>query len=343
MTAPGPFGLADAQFWTAPYATKDAVRGKLLTDDFRGTLIDAPRQVAVTERDTLPLVGCWVATEAEVRSEPFERRAVVASVRLEDDRVFVDRLNEPRVRDDRKAPPAPPNSAGSDGDDDEAVFAHMFTADVRQRLALPWRESTLLTTLLHGKRASNRVRTVLGPSATAWVDPEVARVKAEAAAETWPEPVDPPPGDPLPSYRRAPEGPPVPDGAGVKLRALPRRITLSSAARAVVRGVFRAPVAPRHLVRPKPDDPAWSAGDPAATAIVPVTLVLLGGEAAPGPWVLDLRVPCHEKPAQGHVVGHFGLDLLQTVLKHRAPQPYVMYALVGELLSEPLELELVKV
>jgi len=338
VTALGPLGLADAQFWTAPYATKDAVRGKLLLDDFRGTLIDAPRQVAVSERDTLPLVGCWVATETEVRSEPFERRAVLASVRLEDDRVFVDRLNEPRVRDDRKAPPAPPPD-----DEDEAVFAHMFTADVRQRLALPWRESTILTTLLHGKRVSNRVRTVLGPSATAFVDPEVARVKAEAAAETWPEPVDPPPGDPLPSYRRAPEGPPVPDAPGVKLRALPRRITLSSAARAVVRGVFRAPVAPRHLVRPKPNDPAWSAGDPAATAIVPVTLVLIGGEAAPGPYVLDLRVPCHEKPAQGHIVGHFGVDLLQTVLKHRAAQPYVMYALVGELLSEPLELELVKV
>lgn len=334
----GPMGLADAQFWTAPYATKDAVRGRLMTDDFRGTVIDAPRRVPLTDRDTLPVVGCYVAAEAEVRREPFERRAVLVAVRLEDDQVFVERLNPPRTRDDRKPPPAPPEE-----DEDEAVFAHMFTADLRERLALPWRESTVLTTVLHGARASNRVRTVLGPSPSAWVDPEVARLKAEAVAETWPAPVAPPPGDPLPSYRRAPEGPPLGEGPGVKLRALPRRVTLSSAARAVVRGSFRAPVAARHLVRPRPDDPAWSVGDPAATAVVPVTLVILGLGEATGPFVLELRVPCHDKPADGHVTGHFGVDLLATALKHRTPQQYVIRALVGEQLSDPLELELVKV
>lgn len=338
----GPFGLVDEDFWRAPYATKDAVLDRLSAEEFRGVVIDAPERIPLGAARSFPLVGVHRATSSEARGERFDERAVVVAVRLDDDRVFADLLATPRVEDDADREGGAP--ADDDDDDDDAVFATPFCADLCERLGLPLRRSTVLTTVLLGPRRSNRVRTSIEHDPGSWVDPEAERLREEAAAATWPAPVAPPPGDPLPSYRRRVECPPLSTGAGVGLRALQRRVALGPEAALVVHGSFRVPVANRHLVRPKPDDPTWDPGDPAARAIVPVTLVAVGASPeAPGPFVLRLEVPCHEAPAGAPptATGYFSLDLLTGPLRHRTPQRYALHAFVGELQAEPLELELV--
>ncbi|MCW8137660.1 MAG: hypothetical protein KIT58_02020 [Planctomycetota bacterium] len=68
---PGPFGLDDADFWTQPYRTKDAVQQRLSKEGATGLFLDAPAKVLLDGRTKLPLVGCHVV--------PCARRAPPAS------------------------------------------------------------------------------------------------------------------------------------------------------------------------------------------------------------------------------------------------------------------------
>jgi hypothetical protein len=107
-----------------------------------------------------------------------------------------------------------------------------------------------------------------------------------------------------------------------------------------IKGSFRLPVRPRHLVRPTIEGAPLDVGDPLARAVLPLTIVVTG-ERVPGPWLVPLRVAAHQAPGpDGLVVGHFALDLLADGgLRVRTRQRYILYALAGEAFAGPYEVE----
>lgn len=331
------FGLTEDQFWTAPFATKNEVQERLSAAGFVGVAIDAPARVLHEHRETLPVVGCHVITFREARRLSFDRSAVLVAVRPEDGRVLADLVEVPRVVDTTQdEPPA------DDDDPGEGKYYRMFKADARARLDLPWRAGAWLVSVHLGPYDSNRARVELTRPRFAHEDPAVAEARAKAAAETWPEKASPAPGTPLPSYARGPATPRPPEAPGFKFIPPPRRTVAKKGAQLVLQAAFRLPVAPRHLVRPKPDDPAWDPGAPGAKAVVPITLLVVGEGDAPGPFLVPLQVPCFDAPAGGHVTGQLALDLLAApAMQHATPQRYRLRAFSGELVAGPIELELV--
>ena len=79
-------------------------------------------------------------------------------------------------------------------------------------------------------------------------------------------------------------------------------------------------------------------GDPNATAVIPITLLLIGNIET-GPWTIELRVPTFD-PIPGGVAGTvvagaFEIDLLSLPQMPRVPQTYFLRAISGEVITEP--------
>lgn len=327
---PGPFGLDDADFWTQPYRTKDAVQQRLSKEGATGLFLDAPAKVPLDGRTKLPLVGCHVVPLREARTARFAAGAVVAAAHLDEGRTHVALVEPPRVKD-----PSAPRPAPDDEDPGEGRVYKMFTLDAHARLPdLPWRPGSIVATvLLRGQRAERVRCELVVPPPRGWVDPVVAEAAAAAPPpERGPERVRPRPGGELPSYRKDARSPAPPAGVGlslVTLRRVPARGQL------MVRGTFALPLLPHQVVD------GHQVGDPEAKAVVPVDLVLLGEEAT-GPFVIDLAVPVHDLPPEGKPArGYFGLDLLaQPAMAHRKKQRYWLWAFAGEAMWGPQELAL---
>lgn len=352
---PGPLGLADADFWDAPRRTEDDVHARLIAEDFRGVVIDAPARVPLGRRATLPLSGVHVATVREGQTLSLDEAAVATAARLETHEVRAG-LAFPQ----KDLAPA----AGLDDDDDpgDALTLVSFEADLRAQLGVPWQPGTWLLTLLVRDQATNRVTVKLeAGGAGGFKDPAVAALMAGQRRPRYPQPVWPRqrPGKALPTYRARPDSPPVPGAPGIAL-SVGRLLRGSDDAQVVLRGSFRLPVLEREVV--KPADPtdaaalerldeqaradalreglAWQdPGDPDAAAVVSITLVSTGASRA-GPLVLHLQVPTYEPidPTADapEAVGHFALDLLaQPGGERLRDQTSFIYALCGPVLAGP--------
>jgi hypothetical protein len=327
-----PFGLADDDFWSAPFRTRDAVSDRLSGAGFTGLVIDAPARAVLDGRAGLPVVGLHRVSFRDEKTQRFTDRAVVAAVRLEDGQVWADLVEAPEPEDDSAPPPEE-----DEADPGEGFYTSNFRIDLCERLGVPRLPgSTFVVRVLLGPIASNAARIELARPRAAFVDPAVEEAAAALAAERRPAPVDPPAKEPLPSYVRGPLSPKLPDQGPALVLARPLR---APGGGLVVRGAFRAPVRARDLVRPTEEGAPLDVGDPAATAVVPVTLLLLG-ERFTGPYRLDLRVPLHEPVAAGAPgTGFFAVDVLAALGK-RTRQRYHLYAVCGDLLAGPHELEL---
>lgn len=346
----GPLGLADVEFWDAPRRTEDEVHDRLLDEGFLGVVIDAPARVPVGKRGTLPIVAVHAATLRETATLSLRAALVAAAVRLETNEVRVARAFAP-VSEDDVAP------AGIDPG--EGTSLRTFDVDLRDRLHLPWEAGTWLVGFFLRERASNRV-TVRLEAGGAPRDAVAAAFVAAHRRPRYPQPIAPRPRPgKLPSYEARPDSPPVPAEPGIAL-AVERLVKDTGDATAVLRGSFRLPVLEREVVKPadaadtalvealpeaqRPaalkDGLAWQdPGDPRATAVVPITLVVTGS-ARPGPSVLALQVPSFDPvdpTADAPVVtGHFALDLREGLGWDRlADQTSFIYALSGKAMAGP--------
>lgn len=327
------FGLADADFWAAPYKTKDAVQKRLSKEGKTGVFIDAPAKVPLDGRLDLPIVGCVVVTLRDAQKVSLDRAGLLAGVHLDDGRLHVARLREPRVLDPSR------RGAKPDGEDPgEGRVYSMFLVDAHERLPdLPWRRGAILTTVLlrDGGSLPLRARSELVPPPLpgAWIDPVVAEAAAGAPppAERKPPKVRPKPGGAT-SYARDPKAPAPPAAPGIAV-SVPKAAPAGNPL--IVRGAFAVPLLAHQVVT------AGDVGDPSAKAVVPVDLVLTG-EETPGPFHLDLGVPIAALPAEGApAVGHFALDLLaHPAMSHRKAQKYWLWAFAGEAVSGPHEVTL---
>lgn len=322
--------------WTASEEILEEVLDRLSDEEFLGLVAVGPEVVDLSHRKTLPLLGFRGCTLADEMRRPFVSMAILTAVRLESNQVFVDLACRPKPLS--PAPPGPP-PVPKDG-----TTHSRFAIEVRERLPdLPWRAGTLLTTVLLGDQQSNRIHTRLIAGSG---EPEVEAFLDARRRPAYPSPVVPAAGETWPSYRREPESPSIPEEVGIAL-SVERVAVVGPEHNAVLRGSFRLSAIPREIVRPEPEeeDSGWrEVGDPEATAVIPITVLIVGSEES-GPAVLRLQVPSYDAvdaaAERNEVTGHFNLDLLSLPGTPGLAQRYSIWALSGEALGGPAPLSFV--
>jgi hypothetical protein len=339
LLAQGAFGLADEAFLEGKTVDGSAqvVRKVLKDDKFMGMILDGPARVEIDKWETVPLAGVRKSSFEQNYDLPLEPRAILVAASVETGDVFAGPAFEHKDELTPR-PPRPPEFP-------EGENVKPFSIDVRKRLpTLPWRPGTLAFTVLLYDHRSNSVISRLEHKATK--DPEVARYLEAQKLPKFPQPASPDEGDDV-SYALRPGSPDVPARPGIAL-AIDRVAVDLPKARAVLHGSFRLPVGDGERVRPRPEGPGadrWhDVGDAKATAILPITLVITG-DSDLGPWVEHLRVPSRvpllTEGKQTWAVGHFHIDLLRAPDPVRQYQSYAVWAVSGDILSEPVKVSII--
>lgn len=342
----GFLGIEDAQFWAEPLKDQNAVTDRLFDQDLLGLLLDAPRRVPVAERQTLPIVSGHHASFRELRQRDLRRLGVLVAVERGTGQLLAGRLVPPdQLPPDLPGPP-PKEEKVADG-----TGVMLSLHDARDLLHLPWRKARVLLQLLMADRTSERLELEL-VEPPRFQDPAAAKFIAEHRRTPYPRRVAPPPGKAgaLPDYGPSKEGPAAPAAAGIAL-ALPKVAVEGEPV--VLRGALRRRPRPGEVVRPRPAEPEpadlaeelrWQdVGDPAATAVLSVHLVLLIGGVDVAPSVVVLQVPSRDAAgdpaAPGEVAAHFAVDL--TALGLDATGEVFVRAFSGELVSDAARVAIV--
>jgi hypothetical protein len=229
------------------------------------------------------------------------------------------------VSRDKPLPKAPPGTVGSQ----TSMVTGNMVLDLKPHLGPGDPTGTYDVVVFLREHVSNRARIAVKKSAS-YTDPEVAKFIEQQPLPA-PEPVFPPPGAPLPSYRRGKTSPAIPEAAGIAISA-PRVTLVREGTQVDVSGSFRVPLLKRELTGASP-------GGEDATAIIPITLVAFSTDPNDfGPFVLRMRVPTYDAiaPADPVGTGFFSVDLLDFPGVARKAATYFIYAFVGEWMSGPI-------
>jgi hypothetical protein len=326
------------------------LRDTLRDSGFKGVLLVGPDEYGIDEHVTLPLMGFRVFSALERFGVSFDWSAMLVVVRVESNEVFAGRVSF--VRDDYTyvAPRERPRDA--------LVATQFFVRNVSERLHdFALRPGTYLSTVLLNEETSNRVRTRVTHGAAAERDPAVVEfLERHRKPEEPPKPIKPArtvlaTSDAAldsshchPTYRAQGNSPPVPEEPGIAM-SVERVVLVDQHPKSILHGSFRLPVSKRNLVpRTEPTAPnevsvpLVDVGDPDATAVVPISLVIVGN-LYPGPTSHHLRVPSYDpvdpKANDGIVTGHFDVDLLAFDDMQRLPQTYYIWAFSGEIMAGP--------
>ncbi len=331
----GALGISDAGFWTTDDVTFDTK--KTLLGSLRGVLLDGPRKLSIQERDDIRCLALRGASEAEAKRVSFRGKATVVATRLETNEVHAGWAIEgthPREPIARKTKPAVDPELAEWADLLEPVTLMTFRLNVRQQLArLPWKPGTYRTWVLLHDACSNPVTTEVVRQEVN--DPEVEKFLDGMRRPALVEPVEPPAGNPIPSYVKDAASPAIPREPGIALTA-DRVVLHTEDARCILRGSFRLPVHDRDRVREaRQGERAFLVHGERPSAILPISLVLTG-DAFAQPTVVSLRVPTFDAlPAeQAMATGHFTVDLVQ-LAPALSDQTYAIWAVAGGTLSGP--------
>lgn len=143
--------VVSVDVWKDAKRSLPDVRERLRASGFRGVHLVGPAPFAISEHDSLPLMGFRIFSTTESFGIDFEGSAILVVVRPESNEVFAARAYSLR-EDYAFAPPATKPR--------EAIVASQFAVDLRQRFPkLPWTPGTYLSTVLFEQQHSNRVRT----------------------------------------------------------------------------------------------------------------------------------------------------------------------------------------
>jgi hypothetical protein len=321
----GPLGFRSGDFWSDTAKTRDEVHQRLIDEDFIGLIIDAPTQVNIDERQTLPVIGWRSAAMWQAQRTNFQKFALITALQVRTGRLLANRAQVQRnfsevIPDD-------------DGDPGEGMILSEFDLDLRERLPdLPWEQDRYLLTVILQEQISNRLA----------VDLVSARGRVSGRLDERPtQTLIPPPGDPLPSYRVQRDSLPLPKKAGIDLFS--ERGPITTDARCVIRGSYRLPLLRQHLLSLRTSILTEGCEESDLEAVVPLTLLLTGSEA-PGPFLIPMHVPSYNNLDSDSLVpqvtGTFALDLFETeALRHREPQVYYLYAFSGEIMGGPHRFE----
>jgi len=145
----GPLMLADEEFWGDTERTRDAVVAEFAKSDFHGILLDGPKRVSLTSRNSLPIMGYFVRSLEDDRLLNQERQMVVVAVNQRTGQVLSGMaLQSGKI-------PAP--QAKTPRNPANGTQVNMFNFDLRQTLSMPWASGWYRVTVLLGRFISNTV------------------------------------------------------------------------------------------------------------------------------------------------------------------------------------------
>jgi hypothetical protein len=338
----GPLGLADEDFWGDYQKTRQETKTRILREGLHGLLMDAPEFVPLDIHETVPVVGWFVRTLREDNTLDTERQMLVAALDLETNRLRIG----PALDTGKIAEPKTPVTT----DPGEGLALNMFETELVRFIQLPKSAGQYRVAVIAREFISNAVTVQLGASLASFQDPEVIRFLEERRKYSIPPPPDPiwPPlpgqGGLLPSYRSQAGSPPVPEKPGIAF-SVERVVVTEPGASCVLRGSYRLPVLRQEVVRTdKKTGMLPKVGDPAATAVLTINLVMTGSDST-GPYVIRLHVPSYEtverKGRTDYTTGFFNLDLFQLDGMPRMPMTYFLYAFCGDVVSGPTPIALI--
>jgi hypothetical protein len=325
--APVDLGLTDADYWDNPFKTRLELENQWLATDQPVLAVGAPSKVGYSQRETLPLLVMRVGQQDAIARLPFQATALVVAQELQRNKTYVNMA----VTDERGVPPTPYDGPPLEGKTGEA-----WLVDVRKQLEMPWQRSELLVSVIIRDTMTQRLRIKIGKGG--YEDPAAEQYLAEQdqkpqPAEVYPRPLkDDDDGKTLPSYRKQPDSPALPDGLGINL-AVPRVIARNPHMRVIVHGSFRLRVLPRERAPGR-----------VYSAVVPITLISTGSDL-PAPYQFDLHVPIYDQietvDGEAQVSGYFSFDLQSLANVNVVDQTLFLYAFSGELVTGPVPMALV--
>ena len=330
------FSIKDEDYWTDPWQNRDGLQRPLMQNGEEGLLLGCPATASLNLHEEFPVAVirvARVATLSKVRTRP---RLIITAMDLLTCELR-GRLALPDVPLQAAAQVGPSSSKDSFSDDDSAMISEGHTIDLSKRLDLPAVRGEHLVTAILLDQVSNRCRMKLSESA-GFDDPAVEEfVREHRAQKRKPSEIFPAVSEPHTSYRHEQDSPPIPIEVGISL-AVPRVQIFNSKSRCVVKGSFRLPVSPQHLVK---DDIAAGVVSkaPPESARVPVSLLITGSVDA-APQVVSLVIPSYEpvKSTGGETLalGYFSFDLCRLANLLVTPQTYFIYAFCGEYMTDPI-------
>jgi hypothetical protein len=338
---PSPLGLKNEDFWNNPHELVAPMRRKLAMERKAILAFDAPTEVLIEGRETLPAQVVRIAASARMQERPFPGTALVVGVDIAENVVRAAGAVRPTERETGPEPKStvPPSPTG--------MGAESFTIDLRERLNLPWEPSLIHSRLIIWDEVSPARPVTL--KAGKFEDQEVVKFRTEQREKTNVAVVTPAPGEPFATYKRGKHTPAVPEERGIAI-AVPRVFPLDEGEPCVMHAAFRLAILKRHIVPSTSVAKAGTeevfaqyaervkAGEAMPTGVVPITLVATGTEST-GPYVWRLIVPTHDKIAWGEkgaeVTGCFSIDLRTLEGFDRRPQTWFIYAFSSEVMAGP--------
>lgn len=350
VTSTGPLKLSDDDFWGHPERTRREAARPFVKARQEALLLDAPLQVQLNARETLPLQVLRVATPSSFQRQAFDRYAVLVTTDLVNNITLAATAVAPSI--DETSAPEPIDASLPLP---EGIGTEAYTIDLRERLNLPWEPGRLLVRLIMLDQIT-APRPVELQRSVAFEDRAVQEFQALARLRTQVPALTPPPDAALHALQREAKVPALPDGLGLNLAA-PRVCSMNTSAPCVLRASFRLPVLKRHILPPGLKGStgagteairaqfaqASAQGLPLPLAVVPITLVATGSESAE-PLVWRLVVPVHNAIDYSHeqpqAIGSFSLDLRGLQGFEAQEQTLFVYAFSDAAMFGPLPIGL---
>lgn len=341
----GLFELSGDDYWENPWKTSAVLHERYILDLAFGLYIDGPPEVVPGVHRSIPVPFLYVAKMRDAYSTELGQMAKIVVARQEDHALFVTNALPPRDKE------VPLPKVGKDSDD---PTSEKHVIDLESQLRLLAQPGTYRVVVLLKDRASNRIELKVAPPRAEHADPEV---KTFLDSFRKPRPTLPP-GAPSPELvwtetasGPAPpaDAPPVPGKDGIAMKV--ERVVLNTAgAEAILKCSFRLGVLKSELVPPplpRATDPqaphelvvSDPYGTPRPTAILPITIVVLGS-VTPSHVVISLQVPVFQPfdttAPERSATGRFAIDLLANPNLGITPQTFAIYAFGGGEMSGPV-------
>ncbi|MCB9761303.1 MAG: hypothetical protein H6739_15785 [Alphaproteobacteria bacterium] len=275
-------------------------------------VLQGPARVLVDRAERLTLTLYRADSARAVAAAPLGQHAVLVGVDLDNNEVFVGRLEPPSAQ-----PPSPVDPAALSDDD---VVVQRARPEARALLKIPWRPGRWRFVALLRDQRSSVVEVELAYSGARFQAAELAAHLEALRARMHPRAVSPPPGDPLPDHCPRPDTPTLPEGVGITLAMAPAAVLGEPAA---LRGAFR--------LIPRPHERT------ASGAILALSILALDATRA-APRVLRLRVSgqMEEGAPDGACVGAFALDAFADRRPPQEADVNVLWAASGAALAGPI-------
>lgn len=328
------YKLEDDAFWASNNRGSDKLATQLV-GEYRGLLVDAPKRIAIDQRNTFPAAVYYLGRIRDISALPFKRFGLFTAMNVTENQLYITSGQAFEKDDDPiEGPPRDPSTIP------EGDMSATESLELRSVMRIPWKPAQYLLTAILRDQISNRAEVELCQSPSCYIDPEVVKYQEAERAKINPPAADPQPGNPLPSYRKLADSLAIPTAAGIEV-ASARLIDQRRDQPWTIQGAFRLIPTPQELVKTGWSDPYYSQrpADGRPAAVITIWLMLTGANDG-SLYLIPLRVPAWTKAGAAYT-GYFQFDLRQMRGAPKDAQTYFLYAFSGASMTGPVQSALV--